>query len=117
MPIKRLIIKKGKNNNSVLVRGELYYNSNTCNLKPINKKGKSLSETVPVTLPVGVAISASKLKDINNLLKTHFGAAWKDLPSLSFYKGLPTSTANDDVEEEQYCENHYDEESEIICRV
>lgn len=64
---KLFIITKNQNNNIVL-RGELYYNSDIDVSKSILKKGKKLHTFRAETVPVGVPPNPMKLKDVKNIL-------------------------------------------------
>lgn len=87
--VKRVVIKRSKtSSNSILVRGELSYNSDTGVPKSLLGRGKSLSNLEPEKLPLGVSVSQLKLTDVKNLLQKHYGDGWQILDSLSYFKTL-----------------------------
>ena len=53
--------------------GELAYNTNLAQKKPIERKGKELKNTCPNKIPIGVTVKNEKLQDVENLLTKHFG--------------------------------------------
>ena len=58
---------------TVVVAGELAYNTNLAQKKPIERKGKEFKNARHNKIPVGVTVKNEKLQDVENLLTKHFG--------------------------------------------
>lgn len=88
-------------NNKILVKGEIHYNSDHGVYKSILKKQKSFLNLEPSRIEKdAVTIKDSKLKDVDNLLKNHFGENWKSLPNLIYYKRLVENPSSRSVDAE-----------------
>lgn len=107
---KRYILKRGKNN-TVTISGEQSYNSNLGQYKSVCKKGKCLNTLNPILLESGISPKFFKLKDVDALLRKHFGEEWKSLPKLNYYKTV-LETYYENVENQN---NVDDEEPESLC--
>lgn len=111
-------MKRGKDG-KVLLRGEVNYRVNQGTYKSITKSGKKASDVnKEIINPNEVQLSALKLKDVDKLLKKHFGATWKEEmgEQLHFYKNIidknnvsETEPANTNID---VC-NYYPEESGV----
>lgn len=89
---KRIVIKKEahQSGKTVLVKGEVNYRSDLGVYKSVLKKGKSLATIIPEIMPKTVPVKQSKLHDIDNLLKKHFGPDWRNMCGidLTFHKSI-----------------------------
>lgn len=83
---KRFILKKSEKRKVVLVQGEVHYRSNIGTSQSIMKVGKKLCNIVPRALENKVPVNLAKLKDVDKLLKSHFGDDWRLNPELNYYK-------------------------------
>lgn len=116
---KRFILNKSRQQNNVMVRGEVSYNSDLNNGKLIVKKGvKIRSVALPDEIPLGVTLKPAKVSDVRNLLKKHFGETWETMEECSFYKGIVEKNASgvlagnlevNNLEEHEFCEGHTEE--------
>ncbi|CAH1113073.1 unnamed protein product [Psylliodes chrysocephalus] len=111
----RIILTKSSKG-TVLIRGELVYNSDSGVGKPVTKKTKSIKNIKPTQILKQNVVNNNKKVDVNNLLVHHFGDEWKNDTRLSFYKFVveeDTVTENETVEDETtLCEN-IEEELEL----
>lgn len=78
--------KTSQNGYKIVVRGETFYRSNIGRDLSIFKKTKSVADINPSVLPMGIKVKQTKLNDVNDLLKKHYGTDWQNLPHLKFYK-------------------------------
>ncbi|CAG5008437.1 unnamed protein product [Parnassius apollo] len=85
---KRFIIRRSKTQGSVLVRGELYYNSDMGHPKSLCKAGKKAEAIRPTIIPSGIEVNPLKLRDVRNLLQKHYGDSWKDLAHLRYFHAV-----------------------------
>ena len=69
---KRFILQNNPKK-TVVATGELAYNTNLAQKKPIERKGKELKNARPNKIPIGVTVKNEKLQDVENLLTKHFG--------------------------------------------
>lgn len=85
---KRFLFKKNLQKTNILIKGEVNYQINTGAYKNVCKKGKTIKNILPLNeVPTGIVkINPLKLKDVDNLLKKHYGDDWKKLDFLTFYK-------------------------------
>lgn len=84
---KRFIITRSNKGNA-LIRGELFYRSNTGKPLPVYKRGCSMCLMNPHLVPVGVRLPRPKLTDIGKLLVNHYGENWHQVEELDFFKTL-----------------------------
>ncbi|CAH1969755.1 unnamed protein product [Acanthoscelides obtectus] len=99
-----IFYRKDKN---VLVEGEPNYCSDVGQAKSICKKKCSIPSMAPEKLPLGKGIKGDK-STINVLLSNHYGANWRSLPELNFYKEyLKTASASPEetVDSLENCQN------------
>lgn len=85
---KRFILRRSKTQGSVLVRGELYYNSDTGNPKNLCKPAKKAEAIQPTIIPRGIEVNPkveAKLRDVRNLLQKQYGDSWKNLAHLRYF--------------------------------
>lgn len=83
-PTKRISFNKTKSGN-ILIKDEVHYRSDLGNFQGICKKGKKFSMINPLEIEPGqVTVNPKKVRDVDNLLKKHFG----DLASRSFFRLL-----------------------------
>lgn len=103
---KRFILRRSKKIDNVLVRGELFYNSDTGNPKSICKAGKNAEMIKPILISKGLAVNKLKLKDVKNLLKKHYGEDWNVRPELEFYEKVISGPECEEEEREdtELCE-------------
>lgn len=91
---------------NIIVRGEIHYKTDSGTSRSVLQTGKSLTSLNPEPIPVGTVVKSVKLKDVESLLKTHFGNEWDDIPELQFYKAIfqgenlqIPNDANDNIDE------------------
>lgn len=82
--IKRVYINRIGNN--CTVRGEIAYKSDIGSYKKITRVGKTMKHFVPEEVLKKNELNANKKKDVDKLLKKHYGDLWRDMPELEFYK-------------------------------
>lgn len=101
-PCKRFILRK-EANNSVVIRGETFYKRDVGDFQGFCKRGTFISNMNPQILESGVALASEKLKDVNNLLESHFGKSWKkmNIKCLDFYKNLLKKFDENEMEMEE----------------
>ncbi|CAF4890572.1 unnamed protein product [Pieris macdunnoughi] len=85
---KRIIIRRTKKQGDVMIRGELFYNSDTGAPRTICRKGKKAEMIQPSTISKGIDVKPLKLRDVRNLLQKHYSEDWKELPYLVYYKNV-----------------------------
>lgn len=90
---KRIIIKKTEQG-KILVRGEISYRNDTCNPLAITKRGKSIAGIMPDRIEHHFNVKSEKLHDVAKLLEKHFGADWRNLPDLEYYKSVLSHNEN-----------------------
>lgn len=90
MKCKRFILKRSKLiAGGVVLKGEPNYTVDLGVYRTVSKKGKTASNITPVDImPSLVTLKASKIKDVNKLLTSHFGDNWRGYPTLTFYTNL-----------------------------
>ncbi|CAG4957539.1 unnamed protein product [Colias eurytheme] len=94
---KRFILRRSKKQGSVLVRGELYYNSDTGNPKSLCKPGKKAEDIRPTIIPSGIQVNPLKLRDVRNLLQKHYGDSWKNLAHLRYFHAVLNHLDEDEL--------------------
>jgi hypothetical protein len=70
---KRFYLKRSKVGTNVLIQGEQYYRSNSGSFKSVTKNRRSLHMLNPEVIEAGNCVNPKKLKDIQKLLKEHYG--------------------------------------------
>lgn len=116
MKCKRFILKRSKlRAGNVLVKGEVHYVADTGAYRSVCKNGKFTNMINPQDMLLGSGtLKATKIKDVNKLLNTHFDANWRSYEVLSFYdKLIPNTVQVDNVENED--ENN-DVDLETTCQ-
>ncbi|CAH1643163.1 unnamed protein product [Spodoptera littoralis] len=108
---KRIIIRRTKKQGDVMIRGELFYNSDTGAPRTFCRKGKKAELIQPSTISKGIDVKPLKLRDVRNLLLKHYGENWKELPYLEYYKNV---LFNIDEEEIQLLEENGENETNDI---
>lgn len=112
---KRFILRRSKQRDNVLVRGEVFYKSDIAKPQNICKPRKNMKMINQVIIPNKIAVNKAKLNDVKKLLGKHFGTEWESLPDLKFYR--ETITSQEDLQEtttdEIYCSDTV-EDSEIL---
>lgn len=116
---KRYILRKTRSGN-VLIQGEAHYRTDLGSLQGVCKIGKTVDMINPdVISPNTCKINPLKLRDVDKLLKKHFGNEWRELEKLHYYRELilehvAEETQNDvDAHEEAIC-THNDENTDLI---
>lgn len=106
---KRFILTREAISNKVSLRGEQHYRSDVGVDKSTLKQGKKLVIMNSTVIPAGnvARVKKEKLNDVRQLLETHFGNTWNDVPELRFYKDI-FDLANDD-------EPQQNEETADLC--
>lgn len=110
---KRFILRRSKTQGSVLVRGKLYYNSDTGNPKSLCKTGKNAVAIRLTIIPNGIKVNPLKLRDFRSLLQKHYGDSWQNLPHLGYFHAVLN---NQDEDELRLLEERGVEEEERYCR-
>lgn len=87
-PTKRFLFKKNLQKTNILIKGEVSYQIDTGVYKNVCKKGKAIQNIIQLSeIPTrSVQINPLKLRDVDNLLKKHYGDEWQKLDFLTFYK-------------------------------
>jgi hypothetical protein len=98
---KRFIIKRSKIAGNVLVRGEIYFNSDLNKAVNLCKAGMKINMVRPLAIPVGAPISHAKIADVDALLKKHFGNEWQANEECQFYVNIIRSPVIQDREDTQ----------------
>lgn len=70
---KRFVLRRSKIAGNVLIKGELYYNSDTAQAQNVCQRNKNINNIIPEQLPSIVAVNKDKLSDVKKLLCKHFG--------------------------------------------
>ncbi|KAJ8885126.1 hypothetical protein PR048_011322 [Dryococelus australis] len=83
---KWLSLIRNKNDNNVLIYGEMNYHIYIRSYKTTMKRAKHSKDVPPVVVTKCIQVNTLKLRDVNNLLSKHFEANWHDLKHLEFYK-------------------------------
>ncbi|XP_050063915.1 uncharacterized protein LOC126552866 [Aphis gossypii] len=87
---KRFLFKKNVQKTNVLIKGEVSYQVETGAYKNVCKKGKTVHNINNLHLSEistrNMKINPLKLRDVDNLLKKHYGDQWQTLDFLRFYK-------------------------------
>lgn len=113
-PSKRFFFKRSSKGHDVLIKGEVHYKSDFGCYKRFCKKNMKFKKiNLPeIIAPSAGTVSALKAKDVEKLLKKHFGENWKTLESLTYCKKIiegPTSETADTVN--AGCEHDTSEDS------
>lgn len=87
---KDFCLKKNLQKTNILIKGEVSYQIDTGVYKNVCKKGKSVQNILQLSeIPTGsVQINPLKLRDVDNLLKKHYGDEWQKLDFLTLYKEI-----------------------------
>lgn len=106
---KRFFLKRsGKNKAEVLVKGEEFYRNELSSFKCITVTGKTIGDINPSIILPGNKVKQAKLKDVERLLKVHYGEKWGDNEKLSYYRDVLSHPMQPDDEnqevEEPMCE-------------
>lgn len=109
---KRFIIKRSKTQGNVVVRGELFYQSDLGEAKNICKSKKKMEMLQPSTIPINIPVKTIKLRDVKNLLGKHYGDKWDEISSLQFYRELLVLEPHLTQESEE-CDNM--ESADLLC--
>ncbi|XP_045763554.1 uncharacterized protein LOC123866193 isoform X1 [Maniola jurtina] len=118
LPCKRFYLKRVKNNpQRCLLKGEVNYNTDLGAYKSVIKKNKSLYKaSVPLVEAGKVKVSALKIGDVKNLLKSHFGENWETQygDELNFYTNIITKNT-DDTENANVLDGDTENENHDLC--
>lgn len=94
---KRIIVKKGKS--TILLRGEQCYRSDFTEFRSVTKKGKTVTFN-KIQLPINcIKLKSEKLRDVERLLKNHYGEDWQDNEELQYYTFLMNEDNGTEEEE------------------
>lgn len=115
---KRFIITRSKKAGNVLVRGEIFFKTDTGVPKSICKVSKKTEMIQPSVIPKGVEVKPLKLRDVRNLLTKHYGENWPSLPHLKFYSNILNNMPNiaQETGEGEECEEE-EREGEDTCQM
>lgn len=93
------------NRNSCKVRGEVAYRSDIGTYKQLTKVGKTMKDFVPEELIKMNQLNENKKRDVDKLLKKHYGEQWREIPELKFYEFVVDNpTQDDDRQDDVLCE-------------
>lgn len=114
LPCKRICLKRNTSG-TIVIKGEVNYRTDLGQYRGICKKGKCFSGINPGVIEVGqrVKLNPHKLRDVDNLLKKHFGDGWRDSKRLQYYKDIIDKCAavdeniNVEDEEGEYVEEEF----------
>ena len=84
---KRLSLKKSIKGD-IVVKGEVNYKSDLSTYRSLLKKGQSYRNMELERLPIGIPVKQEKIKDVQNLLRKHYGQDWRDQNNLVYYREL-----------------------------
>lgn len=89
-----------------MLRERCFTNATQVNLNRFSKNIKTVAHVHPEKLPLGVPVKQAKLKDVDALLKKHFGEEWCEKPDLLCYKNAIDRpvTVQGPVEDNPICE-------------
>lgn len=90
-PSKRFFIKRNQKKDSILIQGEFAYKSEVGSYGGICRKGKNVGMANPKQISTGRIVNVLKVRDVNKLLKKHYGDNWQQIDSLEFYKNIISS--------------------------
>lgn len=102
---KRFILKRSKIPGNVLIRGELHFNSDLSKAVNICKTGMKTNMISPSIVPLGAPVQRAKIKDVDALLKKHFGTEWETNEECQFYLNIMRSPVIQETENEEDNEN------------
>jgi len=103
---KRIIIDRSITSTGcavISVKCEPNYNSNIAVKTNLLKRGQQHKNLNLLAAPTSRPVSATKLKDIHNLLKVSFSDKWKQLPGTEIYKQLKVGNVADDDAPDKDC--------------
>ncbi|KAF6200439.1 hypothetical protein GE061_006742 [Apolygus lucorum] len=96
--------RDGTVSTKVLCCANYRFDSMTENFRSIVKKGRSDSlENLP-EIHTSLALTEEKKRDVIHLLKSHFGADWRDQPNLTWYANVLENAADPITEEDEECD-------------
>lgn len=70
----------------VKVQGEITYLHDISHSRGVNKQEKRLSMNSPLEVKSEVIVNASKMRDVEKLLKNYYGSIWYDIDKLNWYR-------------------------------
>ncbi|CAH2014060.1 unnamed protein product [Acanthoscelides obtectus] len=104
---------------TVLIRGEPSYFSDIKNTSGICKRGKQVSNISPEEIELNkVELNAKKIKDVDQLLRKHFGTDWQKIAvkeNIIYYKEVVARFGK--VLEEGDSDNEENERAEELSDV
>lgn len=107
---KRCFLKRNRSND-IYVRGEPNYSADIGSYKSVLKRGKTFIDLNPDLVQKDkVVVKKDKIKDVDALLKKHFGLNWKSRDDLDFYKQVMLRAENE-IDETEECEG------EEVCEI
>lgn len=83
--MKRVFFKRSKTN-KILVRGEPHFKTNVGTYKNLFKTSCNYNNIDLITIHKTNKVTQEKKKDVENLLKKHYGDEWRNIELLKFYK-------------------------------
>lgn len=112
MKSKRFFLTRSKIDN-ILVQGEINYKSELNHKKIITKKNKKITMICPEIIPPNTILpKKAKMDDVKRLLEKHFGAEFRNLPTLDYYKRIEERQNFEDL---QGLINVSSENDEHVC--
>lgn len=66
----------------------MQYQTDTANAETVSKKGQRISMINPDQLKIGVKVKPTKLSDVENLLRVHYGNELSEIEGLKWYKNI-----------------------------
>lgn len=112
---KRFIIRR-TDAKEIVIRGEPNYCVDVGAEKPIVKKTKRLGDVNldDKSIPAVHNINPLKLRDVDCLLKKHFGEQWTSNPGLEYYSASLQSQHEEHKQEERHSNNEDSNENTFV---
>ena len=66
----------------------MLYKSDLSTYRSLLKKGQSYRNIKLERLPIGIPVKQEKIKDVQNILRKHYGQDWRDQNNLVYYREL-----------------------------
>lgn len=95
---KRFYIRRTKSKVDVVVKGNLFYRVDDGIFRGITRKDKNINMLNPPEIHSSGKVNNNKLKDVKNLLQTHYGDNWIQDEELVYFKNLILPESNVDEE-------------------
>lgn len=119
-PTKKFCLKRSKNKNQILIKGEHFYYHEVNQYKFVTKPKSTIADIKPSLIQTGLAglVKKQKIADVKRLLEIHYGPTWKKNTVLDYYKNLfDTCDGQEEpqnIEEEAECEKTEESPETIV---